>query len=330
MDVDAHAEDGGGVDHAVDADLAMVAHKQAAELQSGALKALAGIVPEFDLAIVVLEVAGRGAAADVAPLADDGIAEKALVGLVAVADKDGVLDLAADLAVRTQGGGAVDLGSDAHLGVVASGKAAADAGAFHHLDARADVDGTLVGVEHGALDVGIGLDKDAGGVADDGIARRQGLGFTTSGEALKVLGHHHGVILEDVIQMLDDERNVGGKLHVRIVTGIIVVGRAVKGDEFLAYHQGLAQLQREHLLGQLRGGDDVAGHHEVAAAAHVQREFLLQVRHGEVTVVGLSEHGLPLLADGGDAHTQHGGGACVGERQELSAYLVVVKQDDIA
>ena len=45
MDIDADSQHGCGVDHAVDTDLAVVAHEQAAELQTRALKALAGIIP---------------------------------------------------------------------------------------------------------------------------------------------------------------------------------------------------------------------------------------------------------------------------------------------
>ena len=330
VDVDADAQHGGGVDHAVDANLAVVAHEQAAELESRALKALAGVVPEFDFAVVVLEVAGRGAAADVAPLADDGVAQESLVGLVAVPDEDGVLDLAADFAMRPERCRTVDLGADAHLGVMASGKAATDAGTLHHLDVGTDVDGTLVGVEHGALDIGSRLDEDAGGVADDGVGRRQRLGLASGGDALKILSQHQSVELKDVVQVLDDEGQRLGIEHAGVVAGVIVMGTAVEGDEFLAHHQGLAGLQGKYLLCQLGGGDDVPCHHEVGGAACVQREFLLQVTHGEIAVGGLAEQGLPLLADGGDAHAQHGGGTCIGEWHQVLAHLVVVKQDDVA
>ena len=160
MDIDTDTQDGGRINHAVDANLAVVTHKEAAELQTCALKAFGGIVPQFDFAIVVLEVAGRSSAAYVAPLADNGITEEAVMSLVAVADENGVLDLAANFDVRSQRGSAIDLGADPYLGVMASGKAAADAGAFHDLDILANVDGTLVGVEHGTLDIGTLLDKD--------------------------------------------------------------------------------------------------------------------------------------------------------------------------
>ena len=56
MNVDPHAQYGGGINHAVNAGFAVVAHNQPAELQSGAHEALGAIVPKFDFAIVVLEV----------------------------------------------------------------------------------------------------------------------------------------------------------------------------------------------------------------------------------------------------------------------------------
>ena len=87
MDIHTHTQDGGSVDHAVDSDFAVVAHKQTAELQARALKALGGIVPQLDFSVVVLEVAGSCAAADVAPFADDGVSQESVVGLVAVTDE---------------------------------------------------------------------------------------------------------------------------------------------------------------------------------------------------------------------------------------------------
>ena len=130
--------------------------------------------------------------------------------------------------------------------------------------------------------------------------------------------------------MLDDQWKVLGVQHAGIMAGVIVVGTAVEGNEFFAYHQGLAQLQVEHLLGQLGRRDDVSCHHQIAAAAGMEREFLLEVGDGKIAVVGLAQHGLPLLADGGDAHAQHGGGACISERHQVLANLVVVEQNDVA
>ena len=130
--------------------------------------------------------------------------------------------------------------------------------------------------------------------------------------------------------MLDDERDIVGVQHAGIMTSVIVVGTAVEGNELLTHHQGFTQLQIEHLLSQLGGGNDVSCHHQVAAAAGTEREFLLEVGDSEVAVIGLAEQGLPFLADGGDAHSQHGGGTCVGERHQVLANLVVVEQDDIA
>ena len=331
MDVDTDADDGGRVDHAINTNLAVVAHEETAELQPRALEALAGIVPELDLAVVVLEVAGSGTAADIAPFADDSIAQEAVVSLIAVTDKDSVLDLATNLDVRPQGGRAIDLGADAHLGVMASGKASTDACALHHLDVGTDVDGAAVGVEHRTLDIGALLDKDAGGVADDSIGRRQRLRVATCRETVKILLQHRAVEFKDIIQVTHGEGDILGKMHMGIMTGIIVMGSAVEGDELLTHHQGLALLQGQHLFGKFRRGDDMSGYHEVGCAAHMQRELLLEVTHGEVTIGGIvTEHRLPLLANGGDTHAKQGRGTCIGKRHQVLTYLVVVKENDVA
>ena len=149
----------------------MIAHEEAAELQTRALKTLAGIVPELDLAIVVLEVAGGGSAADVTPLADDGIAEETIMCLVTIANEDGILDLTSYLDMRPKGCCAIDFGTDTHLGVMASGKTATDAGTLHHLDVAADVDGASVGVELGALHVCALFYEDALRITDDRVGR---------------------------------------------------------------------------------------------------------------------------------------------------------------
>ena len=83
------------------------------------------------------------------------------MSLVAIADENGVLDLTANFDVGAECSRAIDLGTDAHLGVMAGGKTTADAGSLHHLDILAYVDGPLVGVEHRSLDIGALLDEDA-------------------------------------------------------------------------------------------------------------------------------------------------------------------------
>ena len=55
-DVAADAYDGGGVERRVYGRFRVVAHDEAAELQPGAHETVCGVVPEFDLAVVVLEV----------------------------------------------------------------------------------------------------------------------------------------------------------------------------------------------------------------------------------------------------------------------------------
>ena len=70
--------------------------------------------------------------------------------------------------------------------------------------------------------------------------------------------------------------------------------------------------------------------HKVAAAARVQGELFLEIRHGEVAVGRLTKHSLPLLANSGDAHPQECGGSRIGKRHQMLSHLVVIKEDDVA
>ena len=130
--------------------------------------------------------------------------------------------------------------------------------------------------------------------------------------------------------MTDNKGDILGEMHAGVKTGIIVMSRAVEGDEFLSRHQGFAFLQGEHLLGKFWRGNNMPGNHQVGRATNVKRELLLEVTRGEVTVGCLAQHGLPLLADGGNAHAQQCCGTGIGKRHQVLTHLVVVKQDDIA
>lgn len=56
MEVYTHADNSSCIEHAVYSGLGVVAHDEAAELQAGLEEAVAGIVPELYLGVVVLEV----------------------------------------------------------------------------------------------------------------------------------------------------------------------------------------------------------------------------------------------------------------------------------
>ena len=117
MNIHSYANDRGSIEHAVDSGLGMVAHDKSAELQTCAQEAMGRIVPEFDFGVVVLEVGSSGASAEVAPFADNGVAEEAVVSLVAVANHYHIIKLSTHFAVGTQGGGTVNLGAHIHLAV---------------------------------------------------------------------------------------------------------------------------------------------------------------------------------------------------------------------
>lgn len=126
MEVDTDTDDGSGVEHTVDAGLGVVAHDKAAELQAGAQEAVSGIVPELDFGVVVLEVGSCCSAAEVAPFADNGVAEETVVSLVAVANHYHIIKFSTHLAVGAESGGSVNLGAHVHLAVSAGGKRGAD------------------------------------------------------------------------------------------------------------------------------------------------------------------------------------------------------------
>ena len=115
------------------------------------------------------------------------------------------------------------------------------------------------------------------------------------------------------------------------VAVVEVACRATEGYQLLAEHQCLAALEGEHLLHQRVVGQHMAGNHQVSASCD-ERELFLQVGGGKERVGHLlvANSGLPLAGDGGDAAAQHGGGACVGEGQQVAAHLVVVEEYYVA
>ena len=126
MNIHTYAYDSGSIEHAVDTGLGVVAHDKAAELQAGAQEAVSGIVPELDFGVVVLEVGSCCSAAEVAPFADNGVAEETVVSLVAVANHYHIIKFSTHLAVGTESSGSVNLGAHVHLAVSAGGKRGAD------------------------------------------------------------------------------------------------------------------------------------------------------------------------------------------------------------
>lgn len=174
VDVAADAYDGSGVEHGVNAGLAVVAHDESAELEVGAEEAVGGIVPEAYEVVGVLEIGGHASGSEVAPAADDGIAEETVVRLVGVAVNDGIVQLAADFAPGSDGGVGVDFGAHVDGGVVADGDGSAEHGAFHDGGVAAYIDGAGGSVEDASFYPCARLEEDAVAGSDDhdGVAQR--------------------------------------------------------------------------------------------------------------------------------------------------------------
>lgn len=205
VDVDADADDGGGVEHGVDAGFRVVAHDEAAELQACRQKALGGIVPQFDGRVVVFQIRGDAACAEVAPRADDGVAEESVVGFVGVGENDGVVDFAAYLRVGADGCGAVDFRAHVDGGAVADGDGAAHDGAFHHFGAVADIDRTVLDVDDGAFDSRAGRYEQSRAVADDGDAVGDWGAGASGCHQREVAVDDAAVEHEDVIEAVDGD-----------------------------------------------------------------------------------------------------------------------------
>ena len=251
------------------------------------------------------------------------------MSLVAVAYHHGVFHLAPYLAVGSQGGGAIHLGPDAHLGIVAGGKGAAHACPLHHLDVFTYIYRAAFGVEARALDAGTFFDKYLARIAYHCARWRQGVRLPAGGDALIVAAQYLAVELENVPQVLDCRGGLDWRQGGGIVVVVEVLRAAVEGNELpLAVDDGLSAFQGQRLPGQLRGGDDVAGNQQVLAA---QRggELLLQVGGREIAIGAFSQQGLPLLLDGCDAYSYFGYGSRVGNGKQLLPHIVVVKDDNV-
>ena len=100
-DVAAGSDDGSGVEHGVDAAFAVVAHQHATKLQSAVDIGGCCFIPQTHFAVIAFEVAGIGVGAEVAPFADEGVAQKSIVSFVTVSQEGTIRHFTSDAAIRT-------------------------------------------------------------------------------------------------------------------------------------------------------------------------------------------------------------------------------------
>ena len=86
----ASTHDGAGIEGRLDADARIIPENQAAKLQARIFKIILLEVEYPNIGVVVLEIRGRAARAEIAPVSDDRIAQKAVVALIAVAHENGI------------------------------------------------------------------------------------------------------------------------------------------------------------------------------------------------------------------------------------------------
>lgn len=192
------ADDGAGVDDGVAADLGAVADDGAEFLEAGGDEAFVG--GDDDFAVVELDVGEDDAGAEVAAVADDGVADVVKVGDLGFVEDDGVLEFAG---VAEDAAGADD-------------DVFADVAAVANLAAFADPGGAF---DHGALfDDGAFADED--GAADEGFADEAALDggleaeLEVAGDLLEGIPGVDGVLEEHaMLGVIEVEVIAGGKGH---------------------------------------------------------------------------------------------------------------------
>ena len=331
------ADHGAGIEHGVDATLGVVAHDEAAELLSCRFHASGGVIPQTHFRVVVLEVGAVGVGAEVAPFADDRVADKAVMGFVGVTEHHHIAQFAAALAVGAEGGGAINLGVHLGDGVVAQGDGAAELASLHHLGMAADIDDALTGVEEGGFHDGSLFNEDAAGIPDDGVGRAERLRLPSGGQEGKITLHFLSVPQENmvgafyelvipVIGALAEGQSDGAHLEIVVkeVAQITAVVRA-EGEKVVLIAQGLAARQGSNSADQLGRWDEVAGNQQIVIAFS-KWEFFLQIGFCEAGGAG-AEQLLPFFTEGENADTKVCRGPGEGERHQMRAAPVVEKDN---
>ena len=204
----ARAEDGAGVQGGPDAAFAVVAHEDPAELQAGIDHGLLLFRPLSDRTVGVLQVARLGAGSEVAPSADDTVAEESAVGFVGPSLEVHIGHFSADFAVGANHGGAANVGARPDHGTFTQDHWTFNVAAGFNPRARADDNVALGGVEAGGADGGVLRHPHP-------VFRAIGGGVRTCGKGAELPGFRHPVVVAvDLISQLDEQ-----------VVGISVVQR---------------------------------------------------------------------------------------------------------
>ena len=110
-----HSYHGPGVQHGIDPCSTVVAHQGAHEEGVRSDRVPFRKAPDLHFTVVVLQVACVGVRSEVAPFADHAVPHETIVSLIAEAMEHAVGHFATHLAVRSDGGGSVDLGTHLQL-----------------------------------------------------------------------------------------------------------------------------------------------------------------------------------------------------------------------
>lgn len=333
VNVHTHAHDGGGVEHGVDARFGVVAHDEAAKLQVGTQEAAGGVIPQFYFAVIVFEIRSYRPGTQIAPFANDGVAQKTVVSLVGEAEHDHVVQFAAYFTIGSQGGGSVDFGTHVDICVFAGGKGRSYATAFHHLAVGSQIDGTIGNVEDGTLGFGPGFEKYLGssvgetGVADNPVRGAERLAGASAGNQSEIGFETLAVQQEDVIKVVDVSGLFPDRDGGRVTTLVKIGLGAPEGYDRVVVGECFAGVESVDLCRQILVGNEVAGDEEVVGG-YGGRIFLGHVFGSEIGV-GAGQQTFPFLAYGENPYAYVGDGAGKRQGQQFEMLLVDVEKNDI-
>lgn len=217
--------------------------------------------------------------------------------------------------------------------MVAESDGASDAGAFHHMCVPADVDRTILEVEHRAFHFGSLFEEDhwitvaVSHGANHMVGVGEGLRDTVGRDAAEVFNKHLRIEEENIVDK--SEATDVFLEDIKKLTCLKSLPRAQKRERAFPVHYGLTRLQ-----GDYAGRDVGIRNHGTGDEEHFLvmviglPEAWTEVFYGESVDLGFREEGGPFLTDGGDAHAEVADGAREGEREEIEMVLQVVEENE--
>lgn len=334
MEIDTYSDYGSGVEHTVDAGFGVVSHDKAAELEVSTHEALLGIIPDADLGIVVFEIAGIGAGADVTPLPYHGITEITVMCLIAETEDDGIVDFATHLAERSEGRTTINFGTHSDFGIIAECERSAEARSLHDMSISTDIDRAIFEIDGIGFNDSPLLDKESRhtigefGIADDTSSGVWCDTLAMESKPYEIVDDLLGIISEDIEDIIDATGIVGALLAEIGGKSFELTTETAESPDAATITEGVSRLKERSLEGSSHIGEFISGDKEgFLLLVAIQGKLLAEILLGIERIL-TGEEMLPLFGDGKntDAESRHGAG--IREREEISRIVDGIKKNN--